>query len=407
MDRDDAAMTYDFLEDFAGPGGWDEGARLLGLTGIGIEYDLTACQTAMRAGHARICADVTTLPSTPFQGIPGYVVSPPCQAWSMAGNRLGEADRAACHQLVDRIAAGDDSTDWREWADPRSPLVAHPVTRIRDLRPEWVALEEVPSVGPLWEHIAHILRGWGYSTWTGDLLAADYGVPQTRLRRILIASRVRTVGPPAPTHAEHPGDVDLFGETLLPWVSWGQALGSGPDEPAATISGGGVATGGWEPFANAAYRSRVLDRRTNSKGPRGTTVPSPIVGDDRPAPTLTSASRVQLVLRGGGQPNAALRGDDKPAPTILCDAGTDVRIYPAGETERGRPELAATRSPNSRLLDIWEAGVLQSFPAEYPWQGSRTKQGQQVGNAVPPLLAAHVLAAATGRSVAEALGGAS
>ena len=365
-------MTYDFLDEFAGPGGWDEGARLLGLTGIGIEHDLTACQTAMRAGHARICADVTTLPSTPFQGIPGYVVSPPCQAWSMAGNRLGEADRAACHQLVDRIAAGDDSTDWREWADPRSPLVAHPVTRIRDLRPEWVALEEVPSVGPLWEHIAHILRGWGYSTWTGDLLAADYGVPQTRLRRILIASRVRTVGPPAPTHAEHPGDVDLFGETLLPWVSWGQALGSGPDEPAATISGGGVATGGWEPFANAAYRSRV-----------------------------------QLVLRGGNQPNAAVRADARPAPTILFGhQGNDVRIYPAGETERGRPEPAATRSPNSRLLDIWEAGVLQSFPPDYPWQGSRTKQGQQVGNAVPPLLAAHVLAAATGRSVAEALGGA-
>jgi len=83
MDRDDAAMTYDFLDEFAGPGGWDEGARMLGLTGIGIEYDLTACQTAMRAGHARICADVTTLPSTPFQGIPGYVARPPVKrgAW--------------------------------------------------------------------------------------------------------------------------------------------------------------------------------------------------------------------------------------------------------------------------------------------------------------------------------------
>ena len=164
-----------------------------------------------------------------------------------------------------------------------------------------------------------------------------------------------------------------------------------------------MATGGWEPFANAAYRSRVLDRRTNSKGPRGTTVPSPIVGDDRPAPTLTSAGvRSQLVLRGGNQPNAAVRADARPAPTILFGhQGNDVRIYPAGETERGRPELAATRSPNSRLLDIWEAGVLQSFPPDYPWQGSRTKQGQQVGNAVPPLLAAHVLAAATGRSVAR------
>ncbi|MFE2721321.1 DNA cytosine methyltransferase [Kitasatospora sp. NPDC059327] len=39
-----------------------------------------------------------------------------------------------------------------------------------------------------------------------------------------------------------------------------------------------------------------------------------------------------------------------------------------------------------------EAGALQSFPPDHPWSGRDI--GQQIGNAVPPLLARHLLAAA-------------
>lgn len=108
------------------------------------------------------------------------------------------------------------------------------------------------------------------------------------------------------------------------------------------------------------------------------------------------------MLRGSNNANAAIRPDDEPAPTLVFGhQGNDIRVYPAGTTVRGVPEAAATRHPDSRPLTIREAGILQSFPAEYPWQGSRTKQGEQVGNAVPPLLAAHVLGAVTGRTVAQ------
>lgn len=62
--------------------------------------------------------------------------------------------------------------------------------------PEWVAMEEVPDVLPLWKQYAAILRAWGFSVWVGILNAADYGVPQTRRRAILLASRVRTAEPP-------------------------------------------------------------------------------------------------------------------------------------------------------------------------------------------------------------------
>lgn len=44
-----------------------------------------------------------------------------------------------------------------------------------------------------------------------------------------------------------------------------------------------------------------------------------------------------------------------------------------------------------------EAGRLQTFPRDYPWSGRNI--AQQVGNAIPPLLAAHVLAALLERDV--------
>lgn len=351
------------LDEFAGPGGWDEGLRMIGRTDVvGIEWDHWACETANAAGHLRIRADVAEYPSEPFLGkLDAYIASPPCQAWSMAGKRKGELDRVNCHKLADRMAAGDDSLDWTVWEDVRSPLVCQPIRRIRDLRPPLVALEEVPAVLGLWEHFGRILQSWGYSVWVGKLLAADYGVPQTRNRAFVMASLLRPAHPPTPTHAQHPAD-DLFGGGTLPWASMATALGWGFDqEPSATISSGGAETGGAEPFANANYRRRLSDF---------------------------------VWLRGSNHAHAALRHIQEPAPTLVfANASNDVRWYADGATERGVPEFAPTRSADSARVTPIEAGILQSFPSDYPWQGKRSKQYQQVGNAVPPLLAAHICAA--------------
>jgi DNA (cytosine-5)-methyltransferase 1 len=336
---------------------------------IGIEWDHWACETAKAAGHLRVRADVAAYPSEPFAGkLDAYIASPPCQAWSMAGKRKGELDRENCHRLADRMADGDDSLDWCEWEDPRSALVCQPIRRVRDLMPPVVALEEVPAVRSLWEHFARIFRSWGYSAWTGDLCAADYGVPQTRTRRILMARRdgVAAVPPPT-THAQHPA-ADLFDSATRPWISMAEALCWGFDEPAATVSSGGAATGGWEPFANADYRARlravVADRRTNSKASGGGMAPTVPVSVLRPAPTLTGqAASGQWVLRSrrdsdgwiaehGERPNRPVTA---AAPTI---SGECLRWgWADGEDERN--------------LTVSEAAVLQSFPADYPWQGTK------------------------------------
>ena len=49
--------------------------------------------------------------------------------------------------------------------------------------------------------------------------------------------------------------------------------------------------------------------------------------------------------------------------------------------------------PASVNISIDEAAVLQSFPRDHKFAGTKTKQGLQVGNAVPPLLARRVLEA--------------
>lgn len=47
---------------FAGPGGWDEGLRMLGIHDVlGVEWEPNACATAEAAGHRRLQADVAAI----------------------------------------------------------------------------------------------------------------------------------------------------------------------------------------------------------------------------------------------------------------------------------------------------------------------------------------------------------
>ncbi|MFC8082094.1 DNA cytosine methyltransferase [Streptomyces sp. NPDC057340] len=336
------------LDLFAGPGGWSQGLRTLSLRDVGIEIDPAVCATRAAAGHATIRADVAAYPTAPLRGkVSGLIASPPCQTFSAAGLRAGNTDLPLCHQVLDDLTRGHDTRTTARAActDPRSLLVVEPLRYALDLRPEWIALEEVPAVLPLFEHTAWSLTAAGYSTWTGVLNAADFGLAQTRRRAFLIASRTRPALPPEPTHADGGTAADLFGDGLPTWRTMGDVLGCPPGE---VITRGNHTTGG----------SRF-----------------PTTG---PSWALTGRAR-SWMLRVGNRSSSTRRRLDQPAPTLLfAKALNDVSWIDAD----GHPV---------RRLTVQEAAVLQGFPANYPWSGSRTKQFEQIGNAVPAPLAAAVL----------------
>lgn len=333
---------------FAGPGGWSEGLRMLGRHDIGIEWDAAACRTRAAAGHLTIRADVAQYPPQVFRGVEGLIASPPCQDFSLAGKQAGRTGVKG--QLIDTVPL---------WVDA--------------LRPRWVACEQVPPALPVWDEFARLFREWGYSAWSGVLNAADFGVPQTRRRAFLLAALGGPAHPPVPTHAKRP-EAGLFG-MVRPWVTMAQALGWGFDhEPSCTVSAGGTETGGAEPFANAGYRRRLT--AFVSAGVTGEGRPKDPAKD--PADTLTGKGTAYWV-------------HERPATTIVGSFRPDIVSAPGYRTEVSRQD-----AEGGVRVTVAEGGVLQSFPADYPWQGSRSKQYEQVGNAVPPLLAAHVLAAVMG-----------
>ncbi|MDQ0694279.1 DNA cytosine methyltransferase [Streptomyces sp. W4I9-2] len=233
---------------FAGIG-WSE-ALPPGSNEIGLELNTDACRTRANAGHTTIQCDVTQYPTWVFKGRRVKKVdSPPCPGFGRSGKQLGLRDLPRVHQAIEDLSRGMDTRaaigaaclDWR------SILTAEPMRWHYDLQPEAIAMEQVPSVLPVWEQYAEILTRWGYSTATGVLDPADRGLGQHRPRAVLVASRTQEVALPPRTHG---------GLGQPPLVSMADVIGWGyTGRPAPTVTGGGTATGGAEPFGNGTRQA--------------------------------------------------------------------------------------------------------------------------------------------------------
>ncbi|MGW2310773.1 DNA cytosine methyltransferase [Actinomadura luteofluorescens] len=328
------------LEGFAGAGGLSEGLRMLDLgPALGWEVNGDACATARAAGHPRTRADVRTLDPDAFADAEGWVSGPPCPTYADSGKRTGRADYATVLDAVERLA---DSTEPRRTldevaaavTDPRTALVLETLELALSLPGlRWLVAEQVPSVRRIWQEFAAELAAM--HRWdTCTVLTLRADDFGAATRRTRVFL-IATRG--------HTPELDA-----LPYrARWdcdrfGAAPADRPPNPITPFPATTMAAAlGWPP-----------GRRINTRGSRTTA--------------------------GGNEFSA-----DGPAVSLT---GNGARTW-------YRTDLGSVAG---RLSDS-HAGLLQTFPADYPWHGSRSSRFQRIADAVPPVMAAAVLGAATGR----------
>jgi DNA (cytosine-5)-methyltransferase 1 len=139
----------------------------------------------------------------------------------------------------------------------------------------------------------------------------------------------------------------------------------GSEQPAPTVHFG-------QPASKVKWVPCAYETRQRGAQPR------PV---EQPAPTMLAAGLAK------GTPVWAGR---RPATTIACDR----RVHPPGHKQNASDPAGRyqqRRGVNAVRVTVEQAAVLQGFPVDYPWQGVRTRQFTQVGNAVPPPLAQRVI----------------
>ncbi|MFJ7126344.1 DNA cytosine methyltransferase [Streptomyces sp. NPDC098101] len=260
--------------------------------------------------------------------------------------------------LDDKLAELKDRLE--ELGDERTGLVLQPLWWVieRSRRPgsepyEAVVLEQVPAVMPVWKRYVEVLSSLGYRTATQLMHTEAFGVPQTRRRAVLMARFDRSDLPEGPGPGllrQVPETHELYHRrgtfTRLPKANRSDTLFS--EKPEHWIS--------MEAALERAEKHSVKVRR-------------------RPPFSVVSNYGT------GGVPEARGRRDhDDPSATITGKVSRNRVVHK--ETDKDLEDGLGR-------FNSAEAGVLQTFPATYPWSGNDISQ--QIGNAVPPRLALHVL----------------
>lgn len=359
---------------FAGCGGMTTGFVDAGFQPIlAVEWDRAAAATyAANFGEGHVIAgDIADVLDEQIPLADLLIGGPPCQGFSNLGLKNLDDPR---NQL------------WREYMR----FVAH-------ARPKVFVIENVDrfSKSPEFQMLlAEADHGAlkEYELRFGVLNAADCGVAQRRKRTIIIGSRIGAIELPAATHDRAPQSEDI-----RPWKTLREVIGGLPAQPMSTEL----------PSSRREFFGEVM--------------PGVFSGMDlhiRRTPTRKSLDRYSFVPPGGGRfdlPAKLLPACwankptgttdvmgrlrwDAPAVTIRTEFFKPEKgqyLHPQWERGEWAEEFGQHRGDPDRSVDRvithFEAALIQDFPRDYRWVGTKIQIARQIGNAVPSGLA-HAIA---------------
>jgi DNA (cytosine-5)-methyltransferase 1 len=347
---------------FCGAGGLTLGfTRLASFPAISVwanDFNRHAAET-YNANFGKHCVDgeIIDLLANNKSKIPQadiVIGGPPCQGFSLLNkNRNGDARK----QL------------WRPYMEV-----------VRRSRAEIFVMENVPQLLGTIEHgeIIKAAKKAGFKTTSAILCAADYGVPQTRKRAFIVGCCFADPAeffPPLKTHYNPLKKPDAFfqGE-FSEYVSNPQSWTTVRDAIADLEPPVGVEIRDVEPPYNLHFGRTPTDVSLK----RYMAIPQEGMNRfdlQRVAPELTPDCWIRKTQ--GGTDLFGRLWWDRPAFTI--------------RTEFYKPEKGRTLHPQQhRPITHREAARFQSFPDDFVFTGTKIEIAKQIGNAVPPLLAAKV-----------------
>ena len=262
---------------------------------------------------------------------------PPCQGFSLKGKKLG-------------------------LEDPRNFLFVEYLNIVKDLQPEVFVIENVKallstSAGWFKNQIVNAISNMGYNVEFGVLNALNFGVPQARERAIFICSKKKAI--PLPIANSSVVTVrDAIGD-LSYLESGGGSFVQEYKMEALTPYQRQMRAGSKALYNHQASRHKqvAIDKLKMIPPEKGKDyLPKEMLGNQKFKTTWG-----RLVW-------------DEPSPTI------DTRFDAASNGKNNHPYLHRAITPR-------EAARIQSFDDKFVFYGSKVYVRQQIGNAVPPLMA--------------------